>query len=118
MYKILLTIAIASVILTGCKTTGIDINTISVEPEIPVQSRPAPLTLHKDIKWYVVTRKNFKRFLKVYEARNGSGTFYAISPNDYKKLALNISEMKRYIASQQALIVYYEKSVRKRNTNK
>ena len=99
--------------LAACQTDQIDIKTVQITPQIPVQPRPVPVRLYKNVRWYVVTEKTYNKFIKRYKRLEGTGTFYAISPNDYKKIALNIAELKRYIQQQKALIVYYEKAVQK-----
>ena len=42
---------------------------------------------------------------------NGDLAFVALSMQDYENLALNISELRRYINQQKNIIIYYEKAV-------
>ena len=101
--------------LSACQTMTterIDINTVPEQLKIEIQKHPKPLRLYKDVKIYVVTKQNFKKFVKTYEKRNRTGVFYAISPRDYQKMALNIAELKRYISQQKAIIVYYERRIK------
>ena len=37
--------------------------------------------------------------------------FYAVSVHDYENLAINMSELYRYIKQQKEVIIYYEKAV-------
>jgi len=64
-----------------------------------------------NIKWYVVTDRNFKDFKRTYKKENGEFLFYVISVRDYETLALNMAELQRYIGQQKKLIVYYEQAV-------
>lgn len=64
-----------------------------------------------DIHFYVVTEDTFEEFKKRFSKENGDFLFYAISVRDYETLALNMSELKRFIQQQKELIIYYEKAV-------
>jgi hypothetical protein len=86
------------------------VKTIQVDRVIPTQERPRPLKL-SNIKWYVVTDRNFKDFKTKYQKENGEFLFYVISVRDYETLALNMAELQRYIGQQKQIIVYYEKAV-------
>jgi hypothetical protein len=77
------------------KLTQIEVQTVEVERNIPIQNRPRQLNL-SDINWYVVTSENFEKFKKRYENET---------------LALNMAEIKRYIEQQKQIIIYYEKAV-------
>jgi len=92
------------------KLTQIEVQTVEVERNIPIQNRPRQLNL-SDINWYVVTSENFEKFKKRYEKENGVFLFYVISVRDYETLALNMAEIKRYIEQQKQIIIYYEKAV-------
>jgi hypothetical protein len=78
-----------------------------VERVIPVQPRPKPVSLY-DIEFYAVTSENLEEFLERFEKDNGDVVFFAISVPDYENIALNMGELRRFIESQTAIIVYYE----------
>jgi len=92
------------------KLTQIEVQTVEVERNIPIQNRPQQLNL-SDITWYVVTKENFEEFKKRYEKENGMFLFYVISVKDYESLSLNMAEIKRYIEQQKQIIIYYEKAI-------
>ena len=81
--------------------------------EVPLQSRPKPVTLY-DIEFYAVTSENIDEFLERFEKDNGDIVFFAISVPDYENIALNMGELRRFIESQTAIIVYYEENVNKK----
>ena len=103
-----------SLIVSSCaswpKLTQIEVQTVEVERNIPIQNRPQQLNL-SDITWYVVTKENFEEFKKRYEKENGLFLFYAFSVRDYETLALNMADIKRYIEQQKQIIIYYEKAI-------
>ena len=103
-----------SVIVSSCtswpKFTQIEVQTVEVERNIPIQNRPRQLNL-SDITWYVVTEENFEEFKKRYEKENGMFLFYVINVRDYETLSLNMAEIKRYIEQQKQIIMYYEKAI-------
>jgi len=78
--------------------------------QIPTVARPKPLQL-SDTRVFVVTKDNFEEFEKEFTELYGDLAFVALSMKDYENLALNISELKRYINQQTEIIVYYEKAV-------
>jgi len=84
--------------------------TKTVRNQVPVQAHPKQVQLN-DVKIYVVSKKNYKEFIKEYEAKNGADSYIAISVKDYENLSLNFAELRRYIEQQKQIIVYYEKAV-------
>jgi len=86
-----------------------------VERNIPLQRAPKPMTLN-DVKWYVVTEENFDEFLETYKKENGDAwVFYAMSVRGYEAMALNMAESRRYLESQNAIILYYEDAIKPRD---
>ena len=81
-----------------------------VRSEVPIVSHPKQVILN-DVKIYVVSKLNYEEFVKNYEAKNGSDSYFALSVKDYENLALNFAELRRYIEQQKQIIVYYEKAV-------
>ncbi len=93
----------------------IEVKTVEVERNIPVQNRPQPIKMNTTMKWWVVTEENFKEFKEKFEKENGDPLVaYVLSVRDYETLALNIAEIKRYIQQQKEIIVYYEEAVKPR----
>ena len=86
------------------------VQTIEVEKKIPIQSRPKPIDMNS-VKFYVVTEENFEQFKEEFAKANSDYVFYAVSVHDYENLALNMSEIYRYIKQQKEIIIYYEKAV-------
>ena len=93
------------------KIAPLEVKTVEVERKIPVQKRPRPVDLN-DLYFYVVTENTFDDFKKRFTKENGDFLFYAIRVRDYETLALNMSEIKRFIKQQKELIIYYEKAVK------
>ena len=95
----------------------IEIKTVEVERVIPTQNRPRPMSMN-NIHFYVVTEQNFEEFKERFVKENGDFLFYALSVRDYETLALNMAEIKRYILQQKEIIIYYEKAVTPKPTEK
>lgn len=117
--KATLAVSLATLI-SGCSLfprepeKEIVIQTEYIEKTVPLQGAPKPMTLN-DVRWYVVTEENFQEFIETYEKENGEPyVFYALSVRSYESMALNMAELKRYIQQQQAIIIYYENALRKR----
>ena len=75
------------------------VQTVEVQKNIPVQSRPKPVDMN-DVKFYVVTDENYEEFKEKFMKRNNDFVFYVVSVHDYENLALNMSELYRYIKQQ------------------
>ena len=104
-----------SLLVSSCsswpKLTQIEIQTVEVERNIPIQNRPRQLDMN-DIYFYVVTEENFVEFKKRFVKENGDPLVgYVLSVRDYETLAINMAEIKRYIEQQKQIIIYYEKAV-------
>ena len=106
----LLLFLIVSSCSTWDKLTRIEVQTIEVERNIPLQNRPRQLNL-SNITWYVVTDQNFEEFKEKFIKQNGEFLFFALSVRDYETLALNMADIKRYVTQQKQIIIYYEKAL-------
>ncbi len=116
-YSKVLSLLLLSLALSSCSSwpqlKQIEVKTVEIERNVPIQNRPRQLDL-SSIKWYVVTEENFEEFKKRFTAENGEFLFYSISVRDYETLALNMADIKRYIEQQKNIIVYYEDAVKPR----
>ena len=104
-----------SLIISSCSSWNplktIEVKTVEVERNVPLQNRPRQLQL-SDIHWYVVTEENFAEFKKKFQKENGDPLVaYVISVKDYETLAIDMAEIKRYIDQQKQIIIYYEKAL-------
>ena len=104
-----------SLIISSCSSWNplktIEVKTVEVERNVPLQNRPRQLQLN-DIHWYVVTEENFAEFKKKFLKENGDPLVaYVISVKDYETLAIDMAEIKRYIDQQKQIIIYYEKAL-------
>ena len=104
-----------SLIISSCSSWNplktIEVKTVEVERNVPLQNRPRQLDL-ADIHWYVVTEENFAEFKKKFQKENGDPLVaYVISVKDYETLAVDMAEIKRYIDQQKQIIIYYEKAL-------
>ena len=87
------------------------VQTVEVQKVIPVQPRPKPIDM-TDVKFYVVTEENYEEFKEKFMKTNNDYVFYAVSVHDYENLALNMSELFRYIKQQKEIVIYYEEAVK------
>lgn len=60
----------------------------------------------------MVNKENLSEFVAKFENENGELAIVALSMQDYEALALNISELKRFINQQTEIIVYYEDAMK------
>ena len=108
--KILLAIGFALVV-AGCSTTEkIEVDTVVKEVKIPIQPQPKPIKLN-DVEFFVVTPDNYLEFIENLENKRGTTVYYAMTVPDYEIMALNFSEIKRYIEQQKQIILYYERMI-------
>lgn len=106
---------------SGCDTfrkiMPLQIKTVEASRNVPIQNRPRPVDMN-GIYFYVVNENNFEEFKGRFTQEKGDFLFYAISVRDYETLALNMSELKRFIKQQKELIVYYEEAVKPKEDKK
>ena len=114
-YWMLSSLLLLSLFLSSCSSwpqlKQIEVKTVEVERNIPIQNRPRQLDM-SSIKWYVVTPENFEDFKKRFTDENGDLVGYVLSVRDYETLAINMAEIKRYIEQQKEIIIYYEEAVK------
>ncbi len=77
---------------------------------VPIVARPKPINL-TDTQVYVVNKGNLEAFIAEFTEQNGELAFVALSIDTYENLALNVSELRRFINQQNEIIVYYEKAM-------
>ena len=87
------------------------VQTVEVQKVIPVQPQPKPIDM-TDVKFYVVTEENYDEFKQKFMKTNNDFVFYVVSVHDYENLALNMSELYRYIKQQKEIVIYYEEAVK------
>ena len=107
--------AVAVLFLSGCskfpKEPEIQVVTQAVKVTVPIATRPKPIDL-VDTRVYVVNQANLQKFIEDFKAENGDLAFVALSVKDYENLALNVSELRRFINQQKEIIVYYEEAMK------
>ena len=114
-YLTVLSLLLLCLLLTNCgylrkPEKEIVVQTVQVQKVIPVQPQPKPIDI-TDVKFYVVTEENYDEFKEKFMKRNNDFVFYVVSVHDYENLALNMSELYRYIKQQKEIVIYYEKAV-------
>ena len=114
-----LNLLLLTLVLSSCsswpKLTQIEVQTVEVERNVPIQNRPQPIRMNTNMKWWVVTEENFKEFKEKFQKENGDPLVaYVLSVKDYETLALNMAEIKRYLEQQKEIIIYYEEAVKPR----
>ena len=108
---VLLTLLLSSCGFIRKPEKEIVVQTVEVQKVIPVQPRPKPVDM-TDVKFYVVTEENYEEFKEKFMKTNNDFVFYVVSVHDYENLALNMSELFRYIKQQKEIVVYYEEAVK------
>ena len=88
----------------------LEVKTVEIERNIPIQNRPRPLSLN-DVHFYVVTPDTRQNFETRFEKENGGLVYYALSVRNYEDLGLNFAEVIRYIRQAQATLQFYENAV-------
>ena len=114
-YLTILSLLLLTLLLSSCgylrkPEKEIVVQTVEVQKVIPVQPQPKPIDM-TDVKFYVVTEENYDEFKQKFMKTNNDFVFYVVSVHDYENLALNMSELYRYIKRQKEIVIYYEKAV-------
>ena len=66
-----------------------------------------PLDL-KPIKWIVITRENVAQVFSEIEQEGKSVALFALDTDTYEILAINMEDIKRYILTQNKILIKYK----------
>ena len=70
-----LSLLLLTLVLSSCSSwpqlKQIEVKTVEVERNIPIQNRPQPIRLNSNMKWWVVTEDNFAEFKEKFQKENG-----------------------------------------------
>ncbi len=113
MRKILL--ALPLLILAACESTP----TVVTRPIIHERAPFVPPTIapaqQLPINWVVITRENSQDRFQELQTRSGSSTVFALTPQGYQNLSVNVAELRRFIEQQNSVIAamrrYYEEPI-------
>ena len=116
---------IAPLIVTACSrssekeivTVPTVVETPKIElPQIRIVSRPSPIKM-KNSDIIVVTESNLEEVINRVKNTQGEFVLYAMTAQSFESLALNFEQIKRFIETQNQIILYYEKAVKKEPDN-
>ena len=116
---------IAPLIVTACSrssekeiiTVPTVVETPKIElPQIRIVSRPSPIKM-KNSDIIVVTESNLEEVINRVKNTQGEFVLYAMTAQSFESLALNFEQIKKFIETQNQIILYYEKSVKKEPDN-
>ena len=120
-----LALLIASLIVTACSrssekeivTVPTVVETPKIElPQIRIVSRPSPIKM-KNSDIIVVTESNLEEVINRVKNTQGEFVLYAMTAQSFESLALNFEQIKQFIETQNQIILYYEKAVKKEPDN-
>ena len=116
-FGLVLSLLAVTILASGCSTgrkplpAKIVTQTEYQSKQIQEAARPKPIELY-DVDIRVVSEKNIDEFLEEFRNENGQLAIVAFSIRGYQNLALNVSELERYIRQQKEVILYYEKAIK------
>lgn len=94
--------------LSACTTQKPIEVAVTINPlEQIIIDHPAPPrgVTTRSTEWVVITSDNVDQLFM------GDVVIFGVTPDDYEDLALNLAELKRYILSQQEIIVFYQNTI-------
>lgn len=100
-----LVIALSAGACTTQKAIEVEVTVNSLEQIIIDHPAPPRGVATRPTKWIVITADN------VDELVTGNVVVFGVTPDDYEDLSLNLAELKRYILSQQEIIVFYQNTI-------
>lgn len=120
MIKFLLILPFA-VLLAGCQSTPKILSNPILQDRpafVPPDTAPAN---QAPVNWIVMTKDNAAQKIAELEKKQGVVAVFALTPQGYQNLSLNVAELRRYIQQQNATIAavreYYETPVGGKNGN-
>ena len=85
-------------------------------PQIRIVSRPSPIKM-KNSDIIVVTESNLEEVINRVKNTQGEFVLYAMTAQSFESLALDFEQIKQFIETQNQIILYYEKAVKKEPNN-
>ena len=76
---------------------------------------PDPLAI-KPIKWVVITPANVEASFKQLETKGQPVVLFAITDDGYQQLAITMSDLRNFIATQHNIIIKYKEYYEPVNT--
>ena len=92
-HKFLMILSVLALSSCSQSVKPVEISTAPVTVAVAKPSNPSPIVL-KDIKWKIINESDI--------------IYYGLTVRDYEALAVNMQEIKRYLAAQKNIIKYYE----------
>ena len=83
----------------------VEVRTLEVEKPAPVVPTVDQLRL-RDVKWVIITPENIDE--KFAEVKSGEVVLFALTPDGYENIALNLSDIRAMIEQQKKIIAIYE----------
>ncbi len=106
-----LLLVVVLLIFSGCSTFKSEkqVEVITQEIEKPKLNLDVvePLDL-KPIKWIVITRENVAQVFNQIEQEGKSVALFALDTDTYEILAINMEDIKRYILTQNQILIKYK----------
>jgi hypothetical protein len=100
------------VFLTACGSSAeiepvkpVEVRTLEVEKPAPVVPTVDQLRL-REVKWVIITPENAEE--KFAEIKKGEVVLFALTPEGYENIALNLSDIRALIEQQKKIIAIYE----------
>jgi hypothetical protein len=111
--KIIVGVAIIVLTLGGCASTKIEALPVEVTAA-PVSFQNAQPIVTQPINWQVYTKENISDLINRMKVP-GAGPVFVLSENGYKSFIYDLSELKRYISEQKAVLFYMKKTLDQRS---
>lgn len=115
MIKSLFVLPLA-ILVAGCQSTSTVLTNpvLQDRPKMNVQM-PAPAN-QTPVNWIVLTKDNAAEKIAELEKKQGVVSVFALTPQGYQNLSINVAELRRYIQQQNATIAavkeYYETPIK------
>lgn len=61
-----------------------------------------------NLEWTVLTKENFEARVRDIEEQGGQFVVFALTPQGYQNLSINVAELRRYIIQQRSILVAYK----------
>lgn len=110
MLKVNKIIGLIGVLLLSACAAPLKVDVTPTQPTVVIPEKPRPVQM-APISLTVVTKQNFND-LQTAITKNPSSVFIVLLPEDYDNLVNNVGELRRYIDQQNAIILYYDKTIK------
>jgi hypothetical protein len=100
-------VLVLGLLLAGCNQTTKVFDKPVLVDRTELMVPPVQPVVQNDMSWIVITPENYSQKIEELSTK-GNVVLFALTPQGYQTLAMNLAEMRKFIQSQNATVIAYK----------